>query len=46
MKSCIFTIEKTHDLTERVFALRLVGDTSGIERPGQFAALSVPGLWS
>ena len=45
MKSCIFTIEKTHDLTERVFALRLVGDTSGIERPGQFAALSVPGFF-
>ena len=45
MKSCVFTIEDTHDLSERVFYLRLSGDTSSICRPGQFVALRVPGFY-
>ena len=45
MKQGIFTVLENEPLNERYFRLRLQGDCSGIERPGQFAALSLPGFF-
>ncbi len=45
MKDAVFTLVSTHPLTESVFELLLEGDTAGIDRPGQFVNISVPGLF-
>ncbi len=45
MKQCIFTIEKNIALTESVFEMRLLGDTSAFSRPGQFLNIRLEGLF-
>ena len=45
MKQGMFTIAENSPLTERFSLLRLEGDCSAIERPGQFVALMLPGLF-
>ena len=43
MKQCILRIEENQPLAKDVFRLRLRGDVSGVERPGQFVNLKIPG---
>lgn len=45
MKQGLFTIEENRPLTGRVSRLRLRGDVSAIERPGQFADLRLEGFF-
>ena len=45
MKQSVFRIVSNHPLTDDVFELRLAGDASAFTRPGQFAELSVEGLF-
>ena len=45
MKEGSFIIRESVPLTDTVFRLRLAGDTSGIEAPGQFVSLSLPGFF-
>jgi dihydroorotate dehydrogenase electron transfer subunit len=45
MKQRVFTITDNAPLTERVSLLRLRGDCSAIERPGQFVELALPGFF-
>ena len=45
MKQSMFTIAENSPLTERFSLLRLEGDCSAIERPGQFVELMLPGLF-
>ena len=45
MKQGIFTVAENEALTEKVSRLRLRGDASAIERPGQFVQLRLEGLY-
>ena len=45
MKRAIFTIAGNEALTARFSRLRLTGDCSGIERPGQFVDIALPGFF-
>lgn len=45
MKQAIFEIEENKQLTETVFQMRLLGDTSDIVRPGQFVNIQVGGFY-
>ena len=45
MKQRVFTITENAPLTERVSLLRLRGDCSEIQRPGQFVDLALPGFF-
>jgi dihydroorotate dehydrogenase electron transfer subunit len=45
MKQSVFRIVSNRPLTDDVFELRLAGDASAFTRPGQFAELSVEGLF-
>ena len=45
MKQSVFRVISNRPLTEDVFELRLAGDTSAFTRPGQFAELTVDGLF-
>jgi len=45
MKQRFFTVAENTALTGRVSRLRLEGDVSGIERPGQFVQLRLDGLY-
>lgn len=45
MKQGVFTIQENRPLTERFSLLRLQGDCSAIQVPGQFVQLSLPGLF-
>ncbi len=45
MKNSLFKVISNRQLTEDVFELRLAGDASDFTRPGQFAEISVPGLF-
>lgn len=45
MKQGIFTVAENKALTRRVSRLILEGDTSGIERPGQFVQIQLDGLY-
>ncbi len=45
MKRSSFSILENTPLTERVSRLRLRGDCSAMERPGQFVQLALPGLY-
>ena len=45
MKEVCFEIRENAALTDRVFRLRLAGDTSAVKGPGQFVSLSLPGFF-
>lgn len=45
MKQSVFTVETNRGLTHDVFELVLGGDASAFTAPGQFAEISVPGLF-
>ena len=45
MKESSFQIVSNRQLTDDVFELRLAGDTTAFTHPGQFAEISVPGLF-
>ena len=45
MKQSFFTITENSPLTERVSLLRLRGDCSALENPGQFVELALPGFF-
>ena len=45
MKQGIFTVAENRALTEKVSRLVLQGDTSAIEKPGQFVQLRLDGLY-
>ena len=45
MKNSIFKVISNRQLTDDVFELRLAGDASYFSRPGQFAEISLPGLF-
>ena len=45
MKESSFQVVSNRQLTDDVFELRLAGDTSAFTCPGQFAEISVPGLF-
>ena len=45
MKQAIFTLTENEALTARFSRLRLRGDCSCIEEPGQFVSLSLPGFF-
>ena len=45
MKNSHFKVISNRHLADTVFELRLTGDASAFTRPGQFAEISVPGLF-
>ena len=45
MKQSVFTLTENEALTSRFSLLRLRGDCSAIEGPGQFVTLSLPGFF-
>jgi len=45
LKKVIFTIQTNEKLTDSVYKMTLAGDTSGIERPGQFVNIQLDGLY-
>ena len=45
MKKVIFTILTNEKLTDSVYKMTLSGDTSAIERPGQFVNIQLDGLY-
>ena len=45
MKQSVFTLTENEALTSRFSLLRLRGDCSAIETPGQFVSLSLPGFF-
>ena len=45
MREVNFNITENRPLTQKVNLLRMTGDTAGIDRPGQFVILSIPGLF-
>ena len=45
MKEVCFEIRENAALTDRVFRLRLTGDSSAVKGPGQFVTLSLPGFF-
>ena len=45
MKDVIFTVKKNIPLTKNVYEMTLYGDTSDIERPGQFVNVKLDGLY-
>ena len=45
MKQGFFTVAENIPLTENVFKMRLLGDTSDIVRPGQFINIKLDGLF-
>ena len=45
MKNVIFTVLTNEKLTDSVYKMTLSGDTSGIERPGQFVNIQLDGLY-
>ena len=45
MKDVIFTVKKNVPLTKNVYEMTLCGDTSDIERPGQFVNVKLDGLY-
>ncbi len=45
MKKGLFTIQSNEGLTDSVFKMVLTGDTSAIERPGQFVNIQLDGLY-
>ena len=45
MKEVRFEIRENAALSDRVFRLRLAGDTSAVQGPGQFVTVSLPGFF-
>ena len=45
MKKGIFTVLTNEKLTDSVYKMTLAGDTSAIERPGQFVNIALDGLY-
>ena len=45
MKQVFFTVNSNEKLTESVYKMTLLGDTSAIERPGQFVNIQLDGLF-
>ncbi len=45
MKQGIFTVLTNEKLTDSIFKMTLAGDTSAIERPGQFVNIQIDGLY-
>ncbi len=45
MKDCLFTMINQRRLTDKVYELKLRGDTSDITRPGQFVNIRLDGLY-
>ncbi len=45
MKDVILTVKKNVPLTKNVYEMTLTGDTSDIERPGQFVNVKLDGLY-
>ena len=45
MKDLPLTLRSVRRLTDDIYELRLSGDLSGIERPGQFVNLALPGCY-
>ena len=45
MKKGLFTIQSNERLTDSVYKMVLSGDTSAIERPGQFVNIQLDGLY-
>ena len=45
MKQGFFTILTNEKLTDSVYKMTLSGDTSAIERPGQFVNIKIDGLF-
>ena len=45
MKQALFHVVSNRQLTEDVFELRLAGDATAFTSPGQFAEISLPGLF-
>lgn len=45
MKNVIFTVLTNEKLTDSVYKMTLSGDTTGIERPGQFVNIKLDGLY-
>ncbi len=45
MQQGIFTVKENRQTAKDTWQLRLSGDSSAMEKPGQFAALSIPGAF-
>lgn len=45
MKQCIYTIQSNVPLTDSVYQMRLIGDTSAFTKPGQFLDIQLDGLF-
>ena len=45
MKQCIYTIQSNEPLTESVYQMRLLGDTSAFTKPGQFLNIALDGFF-
>jgi len=45
LKQVFFTVNSNEKLTESVYKMTLLGDTSAIERPGQFVNIQLDGLF-
>ena len=45
MKKALFEIVENKKLTQNVFEMKLVGDTSAIQAPGQFLNIALDGFY-
>ena len=45
MKQVFFTVNSNEKLTDSVYKMTLAGDTTAIERPGQFVNIQLDGLF-
>ncbi len=45
MKRALFEIVENKKLTQNVFEMKLVGDTSAIQAPGQFLNIALDGFY-
>ena len=45
MKQCIYNIESNEPLTQTVYRMRLLGDTSAFSKPGQFLNIALDGFF-
>lgn len=43
MREVIYTVESNRPLNEKIFRMRLLGDTGALSRPGQFIDISIAG---
>ena len=45
MKQSVFSVKENTPLSPHMSRLRLMGDSTAIERPGQFVSLALPGFF-